>query len=331
MGGVTASPRPRPRPWRRRLRRGLIALLVAWLVVTLASVAFNAATTPPYTLAPTSGADVDVAGTRVHYERWGAAGTPIVLVHGFAESTASWQPAALELARRHEVFAVDLAGSGYTAYTGRYGLDDQAGLVAGFIRALDIDRPVLVGHSMGAAVVGAVALAHPSDVGGVVFTDGDALPFGDPNQPPDGRRAPAWIGRVPYVTTAYRAVTGWPWLSARVIEWQCGTVCSGVTPELVAAWMRPLQQGAAQDAMFDGAGLLALTADQVRRISVPRGIIWGAQDADSGGSLAAAQRNLGDPPTQIIANAGHLSMVADPAAFAAATERIIATMSQTQR
>ncbi|QGF23730.1 alpha/beta fold hydrolase [Raineyella fluvialis] len=236
-------PARRRRPWWWRATRALVGSVVGFVVlVTLASVVFNAVSRPASTLAAPSGADVTVDGTRVHYQRWGSQGTPIVLVHGFAESTLVWGPAAEVLARDHVVYAVDLAGYGYTEYSGHYTLDDQVALVDGFVRAMGLDHPILVGHSMGAAVVGGVALRHPSDVGGIVFVDGDGLPFADGNGRPRGRPAAGIIG-TPYLVSAYRLVTRSTWLGGRLIESQCGSPCRGLTPGLVDQWLRPLRQG----------------------------------------------------------------------------------------
>lgn len=314
------------------------------LLVTLASVGFNALTTPPVTLPAPSGADITVDGIRAHYQRWGTQGSPLVLIHGFAESTVAWEPAARLLARDHVVYAVDLAGYGYTEYTGHYALTDQVALVDGFVRALDLDRPVLVGHSMGAAVVGGVALQHPGDVGGIVFVDGDGLPFsnssgggsgtagtdgsGGNGSAGVGGRLPTGIIRSPYLISAYRLVTRSSWWGDRLIQAQCGSPCRGLTPELAEEWLRPLQQGAAEAALprMASDGVLHLAPEQLRAITVPRAVIWGERDLRSGGSLADARSNFGDPPTLVIPGAGHLSMVADPDTFTADLEQLVATM-----
>jgi pimeloyl-ACP methyl ester carboxylesterase len=321
--GVVSRPAG-TRRWRRRLRRAAYAALATLLTLTIASVLANALTVPPATLAPDGGSDVQVGGVRVHYRHWGPAGPPILLVHGFAESSATWGPTVDLLARDHQVYAVDLAGYGYTDYTGRYALEDQVALVDGTIHALHLDRPVVIGHSLGAAVVGALALAHPGDIRGVIFADGDGLPF--PGQ--DVRRVPPrWIYRLPYLTTAYRLGTRWDRLSSLLVRAQCGSVCRGLTPALVEAWMRPLRQGEAERALpaIAATGILHLTPEQIRRIDIPRGIIWGAEDATSGGSLAGAKANLGEPPTIVLAHAAHLAQIADPEGWAAAVRHILST------
>lgn len=317
---MTSAP-TRPRRRWRWLRRTAVTLVSLWLALTLASLIGNARTTPPATLDAGQGADVTVGSTRMHYQRWGEVGSPIVLVHGFAESTVAWTPTAEILARQHTVVALDLAGYGYTDYTGNYTLADQTALVIGAIRALHLTRPTLVGHSMCAAVVGNVALKYPTEVGGVIFADGDALPFAGQSSRGSSAR---WILKTPYATSAYRLVTRWSWLSNKLVRAQCGSTCLGVTPELVDAWMRPLRQGDAETSLtaMAGAGLLHLQPSDIQAIVVPRGIIWGAEDATSGGSLTDTQANLKHPTTVIIPGAGHLSMVSDPATFAAAVEKI---------
>lgn len=322
----TAGRRRRKAPWWWRALRFLLALMVGLvLVVTLVSLGFNAWTAPPRTLPAPEGSDVTVGGVRVHYRQWGTTGRPVVLVHGFAESTAAWGPTAQFLARDHVVYAVDLAGYGYTEYTGHYTLPDEVGLVDGFVRALSLDHPVLVGHSLGASVVGGVALRDPSAIGGVIFADGDALPFGSGG---NHTHRPLWILHTPYVISAYRVVTRSSGLGERVIRSQCGSTCLGLTPEVARAWMRPMQQADAEVALTQlaQAGVLHLTPQQIQAIQVPRAIIWGAEDTRSGGSLTATQRNLGDPPVRIIPKAGHLSMLADPAVFAQDVRELVAQM-----
>lgn len=177
------------RRWARRGRRALVAVVAVIVALTLASLTFNAATTPERTLPAPGGRDVETTAGRIHYERWGERGTPVVLVHGFAESTLAWSLTAPELARTHRVYALDLPGFGYSGYTGRYTRDDEVAALAAFLEALDIDRPILVGHSMGAGVVGELARRRPDLVSAVVFADGDALAFEGRDRPSGRRRS----------------------------------------------------------------------------------------------------------------------------------------------
>lgn len=297
-----------------------LALLVA---LTIACQLVNWATEPPDTLAAPDGEDVQVNGMRVHYREWGTSGPALLLVHGYAEHTAVWGPVATRLASDHRVVAVDLAGFGYTEYTGRYALVDQVAMVDGLITALALDKPILVGHSLGAAVVSAVALDHPDHVGGVVLADGDALPF-----PGESSGPPSWVLKAPPFTTAYRIGTRWGWVGRSIIRNQCGTTCKDVAPDLPEAWLRPMRQGDAERAqqVMARSVILHLSPDQLRRITVPRAIIWGSEDARSGGSLDQTRVNLGHPDEVLIPGAGHLSMVSDADAFAAAVRQLTAAM-----
>jgi pimeloyl-ACP methyl ester carboxylesterase len=195
-------------------------------------------------------------------------------------------------------------------------LHSQAELVDGFDTALSLHRPLLVGHSLGAAVIGSVALQQPHDVGGVVFADGDGLPIG---------LGPRWVRAIllgsPFATTALRLGTRWPGAAGKFIRSSCGDPCPAATNALVQQWIDPLDQRSDEHALHD----LMLNADyglsskQLAAISVPATIIWGSGD-HRGGSLSATITNLHHPPTYIIERAGHLTMLADPVGFARAVE-----------
>jgi esterase len=89
---------------------------------------------------------------RFHFLEWGAPDAPpIVLLHGGHQSAHSWDLVSLHLARRYRVLALDQRGHGDTewardvAYSNHeMSLDAEA-----FIAALGLERPILMGHSMG--------------------------------------------------------------------------------------------------------------------------------------------------------------------------------------
>ncbi|MPQ99070.1 alpha/beta fold hydrolase [Modestobacter sp. I12A-02628] len=115
--------------------------------------------------------DVDVDGVRVHCRVWGRVGAPgLVLVHGGAAHSGWWDHVA-PLLDTHRVVAVDLSGHGRSDRRPEYGVDRWASEVVGVIDALGLDRPVLVGHSMGGWVSTAVAADHPHAVSAVAVID----------------------------------------------------------------------------------------------------------------------------------------------------------------
>ncbi|HMG99555.1 MAG TPA: alpha/beta fold hydrolase, partial [Gaiellales bacterium] len=103
-------------------RVGIGALAIA-LGVTGCSAIYNVATSAHEqsgrALAP-SGRFVEAGGVLTHYERFGTHGSPIVLVGGFLEPSDTWDGVARVLAGNHRVFAMDLAGFGYSERSGRY-------------------------------------------------------------------------------------------------------------------------------------------------------------------------------------------------------------------
>lgn len=104
---------------------------------------------------------------RIYYRDVGQ-GEPLVLIHGFGETSATWDRLVPELARRHRVVSIDLKGAGYSdkPADGRYRIADQAEIVRAFVKAQGLQRVTLIGHSMGGLIVLMAALqwqedAHP--------------------------------------------------------------------------------------------------------------------------------------------------------------------------
>lgn len=96
--------------------------------------------------------------------------TIFVLLHGVGMSHRSHVPLATRLAARGRVITFDLPGFGGTPTPKqRLSVDDYARLIATALQRLDVDRCVVVGHSMGAQFALELALRHPALVERVVF------------------------------------------------------------------------------------------------------------------------------------------------------------------
>src|SRR5882672_8578307 len=137
---------PRLRRWAKRL--GLV-LLELFVVLTLVSLVYNAATADGVEPATAlySGPFVHVDGKLVAYRRWGTRGTPILLLGGFVVPSSVWDGVGKRLARNHRVFALDLPPFGYTERRGPYTLHSWVDLVRAFEARLGLHHSVLVGHS----------------------------------------------------------------------------------------------------------------------------------------------------------------------------------------
>lgn len=112
---------------------------------------------------PPEGKFLDVGADRVHYTDRGK-GPAIVFVHGLCGNLRNFAYLDMErLARSHRVIVIDRPGAGRSVR----GADSpaniyaQARMVAQCIEKLGLDKPVLVGHSLGGAISLAVGLNHP--------------------------------------------------------------------------------------------------------------------------------------------------------------------------
>lgn len=89
-------------------------------------------------------------------------GRPLVLVHGITESRRTWDPLLAPLiAAGYRVLAVDLRGHGESSMTPPYDLATMAADLGAVLAAERVDDALLVGHSLGGAVVSAYAAGGP--------------------------------------------------------------------------------------------------------------------------------------------------------------------------
>lgn len=116
---------------------------------------------------------VEVGGRRISYLTLAPAepaGDPVVLVHGYGGDKNSFALIQQPLAESRTVHALDLPGHGESAKeVGDGSVQLLADTVVGFLDALGIARAHLVGHSLGGAVVAAVARAAPSRAGSLTL------------------------------------------------------------------------------------------------------------------------------------------------------------------
>ena len=299
-------------------RVGIGALAIA-LGVTGCSAIYNVATSAHEqsgrALAP-SGRFVEAGGVLTHYERFGTHGSPIVLVGGFLEPSDTWDGVARVLAGNHRVFAMDLAGFGYSERSGRYVLADWQRQLDAFMLAVGVSRALLAGHSLGAGVIAAEGLAHPGRTSGIVLVDGDALAGGGPGFVRD-------LIVDPYRTSAFRIVLGWDWAMREIIRKAYSPERVHIGERELERWRRPLRVDGTEGALarMISNGIQGLQLADLARVRVRAAVVFGQHDTSvpvaSGRRVAAA---LGAPLT-IIPGAGHLSQITHPRAVAAVIAR----------
>ena len=119
---------------------------------------------------------LSVNGINLHYRDWGGSGQPVVLLHGLASTCHIWDLVAPILAEEFAVVAVDQRGHGESDKPD-YGYDfaTVGQDLLEVIEALNLDKPVIVGHSWGADVALEFAVAHPALPQGICFVDGGMI------------------------------------------------------------------------------------------------------------------------------------------------------------
>jgi pimeloyl-ACP methyl ester carboxylesterase len=165
---------------------------------------------------PPAGRFVAIGGGRLHYVEKGppageARGT-VVLIHGASSNGAdAMLSLGRRLAERYRVVAIDRPGHGWSDRIGGPEValpSRQAAILAEGLRAIGVERAVIVGHSWAGAVVPNLALDHPDVAGGIMLVSAVTHPW------PGG--AISWY---------YHPATSWfGWLFTRVATTPLGTL-----------------------------------------------------------------------------------------------------------
>jgi pimeloyl-ACP methyl ester carboxylesterase len=143
----------------------LAALVVGYFVYATRRIAAQAER-----LVPAAGKFIDIDGNRIHYVDEGE-GPPIVFVHGLGAQLLQFRHPLFDRLGGYRLIALDRPGSGYSvrAKGASARLTEQARVIRRFIEVLGLEKPLLVGHSLGGMVALATALDHPQAISGIVL------------------------------------------------------------------------------------------------------------------------------------------------------------------
>jgi pimeloyl-ACP methyl ester carboxylesterase len=114
---------------------------------------------------------VEIDGAKLHYMTAGQ-GTPLILLHGYAETSLMWKPIIPVLAARFKVIAPDLPGIGDSDIP-KDGLDMKTAAIRihDLMKSLGVEKAEVVGHDIGLMVAYAYAAQFPSEVTKLVLMD----------------------------------------------------------------------------------------------------------------------------------------------------------------
>jgi N-formylmaleamate deformylase len=171
--------------------------------------------------------DIKVNGLRLHYTRTGGDKPQVVLAHGFSDDGLCWTPVTEVLEADYDVIMVDARGHGRSEGPEQgYGLDAMAADLAGVISGLRLQKPAVLGHSMGGGTTMVLAGTYPELPGSILIEDAGMLNIGAPKTPAERERQAqmrSWITELKRKTReemiAEKRVASPDWSEAELGPW----------------------------------------------------------------------------------------------------------------
>jgi 2-succinyl-6-hydroxy-2,4-cyclohexadiene-1-carboxylate synthase len=232
---------------------------------------------------------------------------PIVLLHGFTQTGASWRGLIAELGERYLPLAPDIRGHGGAGATRPVSVDACIEDVA----ALAPDRFVLAGYSMGGRLALAFALAHPDRVERLALI-GASPGIADPAERAARRAADEALAAEIETEDDIEAFAR-RWARTPVLAGQPAAVAAAAhadrvrnTPAGLAAALRGLGTGA-MEPLWDRLGELAM----------PVTLMAGERDAKFRAVAQDMRARIPGARVEVVPGAGHAAQLEAPAAVAA--------------
>jgi haloacetate dehalogenase len=280
-------------------------------------------------------------GAAVISARHGGTGPPVLLLHGFPQTSAMWHHVAPELARDHTVVAPDLRGYGassrppsgpdHAGYSFRAMAADQVAVM----RALGHERFAVVGHDRGARVAHRLTLDHPDAVTRLALLD--IVPTLHVYETVDRALATAyyhWFFFIQPEPVPETLIAADPlgYLHSLLGGW--GSGLDAFAPAALAEYERAFADGGCRHAMLEdyraGASidLDHDRADLDHRIDVPTLILWGSRGVVGNrpvDPLTVWRERVVDPRGAVV-DAGHFLVEERPEESLAQLRSFLATV-----
>lgn len=178
--------------WVLGLALAAVALWLGWNWWITRKTAANAAKA-----VPPRGSFIQISTGRLHYIDKGQ-GPTVLMIHGLGAQLGNFDTGlADDLARDYRVIAVDRPGMGWSDRPEEADASPraQAALMAEVIDALNLDRPLVVGHSLGGAIAMCLALDFPEKIRGLALLAPLTMPPSAPAEVFDGLKLPSRLIR----------------------------------------------------------------------------------------------------------------------------------------
>ncbi len=252
-------------------------------------------------------------GIDFHIEDHGI-GPPLVLLHGFTGSAASWAPFDRDLASSRRVLAIDLIGHGASSAPvdpARYGFEQAVHDLAEVTAQLGIARGSWLGYSLGGRLALGMALDYPDRVSSLILVSATAG-IQDEHERHQRMEADEGIARRIEETGVEAFVDEWErlpiWESQRTLSDEISRVQRdirlGNSAVGLANSLRGMGQGA-QPSYWEGLG----------EIEVPVLLMAGAFDRKYVGIAGQMGVRIVDATLSVVPNAGHAVHLERPREF----------------
>ncbi len=271
---------------------------------------------------------IDVSGLNICYLSGGNDDPPLVLLHGVGDSAVDWSWVIPALGTKHRVIAVDFPGSGDSAKPKReYSLEFLTEFLADFLNALEIQRAVLVGNSLGGLIALRYALSNPERVAGLVLVD--SMGFSQLVNPILSNLTLPWYGEL---AIAWSKTP----LGAKQRAWSRAALLFANPLQVPNAWLAEQERLGLVPGFLEAnlsilrsqlyvLGQKQIVLEYLPKIEMPTLVVWGINDLVLPNYQAQdAVSRLKQGHLALIPNCGHLPQVERPELFTDALNQFFA-------
>jgi pimeloyl-ACP methyl ester carboxylesterase len=236
----------------------------------------------------------------------------LIFIHGSGGDHTAWLNQYAQLKNKYKLVAVDLPGHGRSEGSGEKHIKDYCVWIKNLLEVLELNDPILIGHSLGAAIALQFAVDHPGEISGIVCLGG-------------GMKMPVNPFFLDFLKTNPTQ------MPAEITELICKYSLAKENRSRLSAVLQKSISQSKVDILYgdlSACNELDLTGE-AEKIKVPVLIICGAGDKmtppDLSRELAAKIKGAG---LEIIAGAGHMVMIERPEEFNIFLDRFVTSVSQ---